>query len=85
MRLAPSFLVRLCGDVGRKRHVQAPVVLRMQVGELTPGLERLDRAGRGVLFAHERKRIRDGDQAVGGLYPGQLERASRKLAVERRR
>jgi hypothetical protein len=78
-------------DVVRNVHrligagVRAPAAGERVVLTPAAGEGRVEWAGRGVLFAHERKRIRDGDQAVGGLYPGQLERASRKLAVERRR
>src|SRR5262249_53272500 len=83
MRLAPAFLERLIREFGRKCHVQAAVVLRMQVSELTLGLECLGRAARALSVEDERDRARNGDQADGCLHPRELERASAELAMER--
>src|SRR5262249_50371218 len=73
MRLSPALLVRLLSDLGWKGHVQAPVLLRMQMGELAPGLERLGRSIRALLVEDEGERPRHGDEAVGSVHSLQSE------------
>jgi hypothetical protein len=85
MRLAPAPLIGLCGDFRRKRHVQAAVLLRVQVGELAAGLERLGRPARGPFVEHEGERARHRDEGFGPAHPSQRQGPFRELPVDVRR
>jgi hypothetical protein len=76
MRLSPARGVGHLGHFGRQGHVQASVVRRVQVRELTPCLERLSRSARTCLVEHEGTGSGHRDAALGLADSRKLKRAA---------